>query len=108
MEWQKVVAIVRRDALEPVEARLVRLGVKGISVSTVKGFGEYANFFTHDWFVTHVRIEIFTEAARAREIAEAIMSAAQTGAEGDGIVAVLPVAEMYRIRECRPCRPGEL
>ncbi len=108
MQWQKLTAIVHRDALEPVEQSLQELGVKGISVTTVKGYGEYANFFRRDWLVSHVRIEIFTDAERAREIAETIMSTAHTGGEGDGLVAVLPVAEVYRIRVCRPCRPGEL
>ncbi|MHB8772785.1 MAG: P-II family nitrogen regulator [Syntrophales bacterium] len=63
-----------------------------------KGYGEYANFFTSDWSVTHVRLEIYCKAARANEIVDAIMDAAQTGLAGDGIVAVIPVEEVYRIR----------
>lgn len=108
MRWEKLTAIVRRDALERVERRLQELGVEGISVAAVKGYGEYANFFRHDWLVPHARIEIFTAPGRAREIAEAIMSVAHTGTPGDGLVAILPVAEIYRIRDCRPCEPGEI
>lgn len=108
MSWYKVTAIVRRGALESVERTLQELGIGGISVTNVKGFGEYADFFRHDWLVSHVRIEVFTGEERAREIVEAILSTAHTGAEGDGLVALLPVAELYRIRSRRPCRPGEL
>jgi len=98
MGLRKVVAIIRNEALEKVEARLVDLRVKGISVSKVKGFGEYANFFKPDWMVTHARLEIFTEGKMADQIANAIMEVAHTGMAGDGIVAVLPVLKLFRIR----------
>lgn len=61
MELRKVTAIIRSSSLQQVEERLQAMNVKGMSVSNVKGYGEYANFFTHDWQVTHSRIEIFTE-----------------------------------------------
>jgi nitrogen regulatory protein P-II 1 len=98
MALRKVIAIIRNESLEKVEARLADLSVKGISVTKVKGYGEYANFFKSDWMVTHSRLEIFTEETRADRIAEAIMEVAHTGMEGDGIVAVLPVLKLYRIR----------
>lgn len=49
--------------LEAVEQRLPRAGVKGVTVTHVKGYGEYADFFSHDWHVRHVRLEMFTEGA---------------------------------------------
>jgi len=67
-------------------------------VTKVKGYGEYANFYSKDWMVNNVRIEIFIDEARADAIANAIMEAAHVGIEGDGIVAVLPVEKLYRIR----------
>jgi nitrogen regulatory protein P-II 1 len=67
-------------------------------VTKVKGYGEYANFFNPNWLVTHARIEIYTEEARVDEIAAAIMDVANTGVEGDGILAVIPVSKLYRIR----------
>lgn len=108
MQWQKLTAIVRSDALERIERSLQDLGVRGISVTAVKGYGEYADFFRRDWLVRHARIEVFTDLERAQRIAEAIMTVAHTGSEGDGLVAILPVQQIYRIRECRPCEPGEL
>jgi len=98
MELRKIVAIIRNEALEKVEGRLIDMRVKGISVTKVKGYGEYANFFNPDWLVTHSRIEIYTQESRGDEIVAAIMEVAHSGMEGDGIVAVMPVTKLYRIR----------
>ena len=62
-DFRKVTASVRTEVLEAVEQRLPRAGVKGATVTHVKGYGEYADFFSHDWQVRHVRLEIFTEGA---------------------------------------------
>jgi nitrogen regulatory protein P-II 1 len=98
MELKQIVAVVRTHVLENIEGRLVDMRVRGISVSRVKGFGEFANFLNPDWFVTHARIEIFTEESRVPEIVEAIIEIAHTSMPGDGIVAVLPAEKLYRIR----------
>lgn len=103
MEAKKITAIIRCTCLEAVEGRLRELGVKGMSVTHVKGLGEYANFFTRDWLTDHTRIEIFTSQEKADAIVAAIMECANTGARGDGIVAVLPVDKVYRIRERADC-----
>lgn len=98
MNFRKVIAIFRSSRLETVEERLRSLRVKGVSVTEVKGYGEYANFYESDWLCTHVRIEIFTSKLKADEIAKAIMEAAHTGIKGDGIVAITPAEFVYRIR----------
>lgn len=98
MELRKVTAIIRGSTLKAVEDKLKEIRVPGISVSKVKGYGEYANFFTQDWMTQHARIEIFTTGERADEIAKAIVATAQSGSEGDGIVVVLPVSAIYRVR----------
>jgi nitrogen regulatory protein P-II 1 len=94
----KVTAIVRSLALENVEQRLKEIGVPGISVTWVKGYGEHKSFFRHDWVAEHARIEIFIRRKRADEVARAIVGAAKTGHPGDGLVAILPVESVYRIR----------
>jgi nitrogen regulatory protein P-II 1 len=101
MSLRKITAIIRCTLLEPVERRLQEIGVPGMTVTHVKGFGEYANFFRRDWTVTHARIEIFTEQSLVDRIVDTIQDAAHTGTPGDGIVAVLPVERLYRIREKR-------
>ncbi|HOG17014.1 MAG TPA: P-II family nitrogen regulator [Syntrophales bacterium] len=99
MEWKKIVAIIRtEDKLGDVETRLKKIHVRGISVTRGKGYGEYANFFRSDWSAAHARLEIYCRLARTEEIVDAIMDAAQTGLPGDGIVAVIPVEKVYRIR----------
>lgn len=98
MELNAVIAIIRRDMLEDVERSLQELGVKGVSVSKVKGYGEYPNFFTRDWMVDSVRLEIFTRKDKVDEITAAIMKAAHTGSPGDGIIVVYPVAKYFNIR----------
>ncbi len=98
MNYRKVTAIIRCDVLEKVERKLQEMGVRGISVTKVKGYGEYADFYSRDWMVNHARVEIFTTESQADAIAQAIMEMAHVGLEGDGIVAVLPVEKLYRIR----------
>ena len=101
MEIKKIVAIVRTDALKDVEDRLRAIGAPGITVDRVKGFGESANFFTPDWMSAYARVEVFTDVVQTQEIVDAIIQAAHTGTGGDGIVSVLPVERLYRIRDRR-------
>jgi len=101
MNLKKITAIVHTLVLEDVETRLRALGVPGITVTRVKGFGEGANFLTRDWMSAYACIDIFTDVAQVEQIVDTIMQAAHTGAAGDGIVAVLPVDALYRIRDHR-------
>ena len=50
MNFRKIVAIIRTDSLENVEAALKAKHVPGVSVTKVKGYGEYANFFTRSFY----------------------------------------------------------
>ena len=98
MEWRKVVAIIRSTVLERVEKRLRQLGVKGLTVTRVKGYGEYANLSKTDWLVDNARVEIFLAAQEVDAVVNALLDIAHVGAPGDGIVAVLPVEKLYRVR----------
>ena len=104
MEFRKVTAIIRPERLDNVEQCLRKLVVPGISVTKVKGYGEFTNFFSPDWLCQHIRVEVFIGVEKADEIAVAIMDAAHTGLEGDGIVAVLPVESVYHIRTKEKCQ----
>ena len=108
MEWSKVTAILQGRTLQEVERRLDEVGVHGISITRVQGYGEYKNLFSRDRSVTHARIEVFSAASKAEEIAQAIMDVASTGSAGDGIVAILPVERIYRIRTKTEARAGEI
>lgn len=107
MELKTIVAFVRNETWGRVEARLIDLRVRGLSASPVKGYGEYANFLNPDWTVTHTRLELFTEDSRVDEIVDAIMESSHTGMAGDGIVAVMPVERLYRIRTKSPITATE-
>lgn len=103
-----VTAIIRGDALEKVERRLQEIGVNGISVMRVKGYGEYANFYSPEGLTSHVRLDIYTAAKCCDDIAQAIMDAAFSGVPGDGIITVHPVGKVYRIRQRKAIGSDEL
>ncbi len=98
MDLRAVIAIIRRDRLERVEQGLREIGVHGINVSKVKGYGEYQNFFTADWMVDSVRLEVFTRQDRVDAILAAILDAGHSGSPGDGIVVVYPIDRFVNIR----------
>ena len=97
MNLSVVIAIIRRDRLEHTERALRELGVTGISVSKVKGYGEYHNFFTADWMVENIRLEIFTRKDKVDAITATIMKTAHTGTPGDGVVVVYPIERFFNI-----------
>jgi len=98
MEFRKITAIIRLDRAEQVEHKLKTIGVPGMSCTHVKGYGEYADFYSSDWKVEHARVELFVKATQVKEIVDAILEEAGTGTAGDGIIAVLPVEHLYHIR----------
>ncbi len=103
MKFRKVIAIIRPERLEAVEKALKQRGVPGISVTKVKGFGEYANFYSPEWLSSHVRIEVIIDEQQADKLTQTVMDASHTGVEGDGIIAVLPVESVYHIRTRQKC-----
>ncbi len=108
MEFRKVNAIIRSDLLEEVEERLKKIGVKGLTVTRVKGYGEDKSIWAQDWLGTHARIEIFTGKNKADAIAGVIMQAAHTGGPGDGIICILPVEKIFRIRTKSEVKADEI
>ena len=108
MDFKKISAIVRGTRLEAVEKRLQELGVPGISVTEMKGFGEYANFFRRDWFSREVKIEIFCSEDSVEKIVSGIIETVRTGTRGDGIIAVLPVDKVFNVRTGAPAGPASL
>lgn len=99
MAMKKVTAIIRTDMLEAIERFLQDMQVPGMSVTSVRGYGEYRDYFSPNTSTEHARIEIFADEDEADKIAQAIMENGRTGAPGDGIVVVLPVERANRIRD---------
>jgi nitrogen regulatory protein P-II 1 len=96
--------------VKDVEKRLRETGIQGMSIFNVKGFGEDKHLLAERAFSTHahVKIEIFLEQKKAYEIAAAILETANTGGPGDGIICILPVEKIFRIRTKSEARPGEV
>ncbi|MEW6155051.1 MAG: P-II family nitrogen regulator [Actinomycetota bacterium] len=100
-----VVAIVKPFKVDDVKEALRSLGVQGMTVSEVRGFGRQRGHtevyrgaeYTVD-FVPKVRVEVVCDDADKDRVVDAIVTAARTDKIGDGKVWVTPVEEMVRIR----------
>jgi len=101
VKYRKVTAFVDIERLEVVEAALKKIDVPGVSVSFVKGYGDYKNFFTRDWLESSAKVEVFVEAGSAEAVVRAILGTAQEGLEPSGVVAVSPVEHLYEIQHGR-------
>jgi nitrogen regulatory protein P-II 1 len=110
MTYKKVTAIIQTIALGEVEKRLKDIGVKGMSAFNVMGYGEHTVPYTFDQnkMVQHVKIEIWAREDEVEKIVNAIMDAAHTGMPGDGLVTVLPVERLWRIRTKREATEDEI
>lgn len=97
MAFKKIIAILQCSVLEKVENALQEINVSGISVTYIKGYGDYANFFQSPPLVKHARIEIFADERKVDLIVSTIIQNAHTGLKGDGLVTVLPVEHIYKI-----------
>jgi nitrogen regulatory protein PII len=97
MSYKYVVAIVRPDSVAPLEKRLTQLGVGGITLSRVKGFGEHKNFFANDWLTEHTKLEFFVEEAHVAALLAALKTTA-CGVPGAGVAAVMPVEVFQHLR----------
>ncbi len=108
MELKKITAIIRSGLLEDVGKRLKKIGVRGLTVTHVRGYGEDKAIWTQNWLGEHARLEIFADGSKADAIAAAIMEVAHTGGAGDGIIAVLPVDKIFRIRTKCEIKPEDV
>lgn len=100
-----IVAIVKPFKLEDVRSAVTELGIEGMTVTEVKGFGRQkgqteiyrgAEYVVD--FIPKSRVEIVVEDEQASAVIEAISAAAKTGKIGDGKIFVLDVADAIRIR----------
>lgn len=98
-------AIIKPFKLEEVKEALAEIGIEGMTVTEVKGFGRQKGHteiyrgseYTVD-FLPKVKLEIVVADEIATKTVEAIVKAAKTGKIGDGKVFVLPVEDAIRIR----------
>lgn len=102
---KKIEAIIKPFKMEDVKEALAEIGVEGMTVSEVKGFGRQKGHteiyrgseYTVD-FLPKVKIELVLPDDRVQRAAEAIVKAAKTGKIGDGKIFILDIEQAVRIR----------
>ena len=102
---KKIEAIIKPFKLDDVKEALTEIGVIGMTVMEVRGFGRQKGHtelyrgseYTID-FLPKVKVEIVVADQLVSKVVETIIAAAKTGSIGDGKVFVLPVEESVRIR----------
>jgi len=100
-----VTAVVKPFKLDDVKTALEGIGVQGMTVSEVQGFGRqrghtevYRGAEYTVSFVPKVRVEVLVDDADATRVVDTIVAAASTGSIGDGKVWSTPVDEVVRVR----------
>lgn len=100
-----IIAIIKPQRLDEARSALTGLGVEGMTVTDVKGFGRqkghsevYRGAEYQVDFMPKVKIEIAVEASRADAVVEALRNAAKTDRIGDGKIFVLNLEEAVRVR----------
>ena len=102
---KQITAVIKPFKLDDVKSALEVLGIQGLTVSEVQGFGRQRGHtevyrgaeYTVD-FVPKVRIDVIVSDGDVDKIVTAIVEAARTGKIGDGKVWIVPVEGAYRIR----------
>ncbi len=102
---KKIEAIIKPFKMEDVKEALAEVGIEGMTVSEVKGFGRQKGHteiyrgseYTVD-FLPKVKIELVVADAMLEKAIQAITTAAKTGKIGDGKIFVLPIENAIRIR----------
>lgn len=100
-----VTAIIKPFKLDDVRAALADIGIHGMTVSEVKGFGRqkghtelYRGAEYQVEYIPKVKLEIAIEASRVDEVTDAIIGSANTGKIGDGKIFITALENVIRIR----------
>ncbi len=105
MSLKKIEAIIKPFKLDDVKEALNEIGIQGMTISEVKGYGRQKGHkeiyrgaeYVVD-FIPKIRIEIVVDSELADQVVETIIRASNTGKIGDGKIFVLPVEEAVRVR----------
>ena len=102
---KKIEAIIKPFKLDDVKEALNGIGIKGMTISEVKGYGRQKGHteiyrgaeYVID-FLPKLKIEIIVPADQVDKVIETMVAAAKTGKIGDGKIFVLPVEQVVRVR----------
>ncbi|RWX46507.1 nitrogen regulatory protein P-II family [Candidatus Electrothrix marina] len=102
---KKVEVIVKPFKLDAVKTALNDIGIKGMTISEVKGYGRqkghteiYRGAEYKVDFLPKIKVEIIVETEMVDKIIDVVVEAARTGKIGDGKIFVLPVEKIVRVR----------
>jgi nitrogen regulatory protein P-II 1 len=102
---KKIEAIIKPFKLDDVKEALNGIGIKGMTVSDVKGYGRqkghkeiYRGAEYEVDFIPKTKLEIIVDADQVDQVVDTIREAANTNKIGDGKIFVLPVEEVIRVR----------
>jgi nitrogen regulatory protein P-II 1 len=100
-----VTGVVKPFKLDEVREALKKVGVQGMTIGEVQGFGRqrghtevYRGAEYQVEFVPKVRLEVIVEDSHTDEVVDAMATAAKTGKIGDGKIWVTPLSEVIRVR----------
>ncbi len=102
---KKIEAIIKPHKLEDVKEALTSIGISGMSVTEIKGFGKQKGHtelyrgaeYVID-FIPKIKIEVVIPDEMVEKAVEVIIKAARTGKIGDGKIFIIPVEDAIRIR----------
>ena len=102
---KKIEAIIKPFKLDEVKEALNSLGIKGMTVTEVKGYGRqkghteiYSGAEYVVEFIPKVKMEVIVEDEQVDQVIDTILEVARTGKIGDGKIFVLPVEQVIRVR----------
>ena len=102
---KKIEAIIKPFKLDDVKEALNKIGVTGMTINEVKGFGRqkghkeiYRGAEYQVDFIPKIKIDLVVNSSLSDQVVDAISKSANTGKIGDGKIFVLPVGEAIRIR----------
>jgi nitrogen regulatory protein PII len=102
---KKIEAIIRPFKLDEVKEALVEEGIRGLTISEVRGYGRqkghtetYRGSEYHIEFVPKIKVEIVVDDLLVEKVVNAILKTAKTGQVGDGKIFIYDINEVIRIR----------
>ncbi|MGD8305616.1 MAG: P-II family nitrogen regulator [Ignavibacteria bacterium] len=102
---KKIEAIIRPFKLDEVKEALMEAGVRGLTISEVRGYGRqkghtetYRGSEYQIEFIPKIKIEVVVDASKTDKVVDAILKSAKTGQVGDGKIFINNVDEVIRIR----------
>lgn len=102
---KKIEAIIKPFKLDDVKEALNELGIQGMTISEVKGYGRQkghkevyrgAEYIVD--FIPKIKIEVIVESGIVEQVVEKIRTSAKTGKLGDGKIFVIPLDQVIRVR----------